>query len=191
MEWQEKTSTSVIVEMVRHQDVKEASKIIAKVFYKASFFAFADAFFLHLLEDEVCDGILGARQHLDEDEFAILVAREGRDGPIIGVVQVSLQTEDDVIQNLPSGAQSYVYISNMAVLPEMRRKGIGSALLSAAEFVGWLWAEHEIVLKVYEDNTAAREFYAQCGYEEIPIRSKDILGMLFAVPKVLLMRRQW
>ena len=189
--WQEKTSPNVVVEVVRDQDVREASKIIAKGFYKAPVFGFFDAFFLHLFEDEVLDIVLSARCERAKDEFAVLVAREEHDAPIIGVVQVSHQTDGDVIQNLPSEVQSYAYISSMAVLPEKRRKGIGSTLLSAAEFVAWIWAKGEIVLNVYENNTAARELYRYCGYEEISMRSNNIFGMLSNEPDILLMRRRW
>ena len=56
-----------------------------------------------------------------------------------------------------------VYIEKIAVAASHRRKGIGRALLDAAE-------GSETVLEVRESNTSAIEFYKSCGFEQIGTR---------------------
>ena len=67
-------------------------------------------------------------------------------------------------------AARYVYdelhITNVAVLPYVRRRGIGESLLSEAIAAararkGCAW----VVLEVRESNVAAQKFYAQAAFE--------------------------
>jgi ribosomal-protein-alanine N-acetyltransferase len=63
-------------------------------------------------------------------------------------------------------------IENVVVGPEMRRKGIGAALVSALverwEAAGGL----AVLLEVRESNQAARALYEKCGFRECGRRSQ-------------------
>lgn len=56
------------------------------------------------------------------------------------------------------------YIANLAVLPELRRKGIASKLLSGAEGIAATWGSDRIFLHVLETNKAAQRLYLNAGY---------------------------
>jgi len=82
---------------------------------------------------------------------------------ILGVIEVGVQDEQDVLQHLPTGMETYAYISSMAVAPHMRRCGIGAALLQAAEQQAVLWGQQLVALHVYETNQRAMKLYQSHG----------------------------
>jgi [ribosomal protein S18]-alanine N-acetyltransferase len=55
----------------------------------------------------------------------------------------------------------------LAVVPHLRRKGIGIALLRAAEEASRARGSVAMYLEVDTRNTAARALYARCGYCEV------------------------
>lgn len=74
-----------------------------------------------------------------------------------------MQDEHDVLQHLPKGVETYAYISSMAVASHMRRSGLGTALLQAAEQQAVLWGQQLLALHVYETNDAAIKLYESHG----------------------------
>jgi ribosomal-protein-alanine N-acetyltransferase len=60
----------------------------------------------------------------------------------------------------------------LAVAPYLRRKGIGSGLLHAAEEASKANGSVEMYLEVDARNTPARALYARCGYREVGRRPK-------------------
>ena len=62
-------------------------------------------------------------------------------------------------------------ILKIAVHPDARRRGVGGALTEAAiRTAQQLHGTERVFLEVRESNTAAREMYRGCGFEEIGIR---------------------
>ncbi|MDX2098719.1 MAG: GNAT family N-acetyltransferase [Leptolyngbyaceae cyanobacterium bins.59] len=59
----------------------------------------------------------------------------------------------------------YLYVSNLAVRVECRRRGIAQQLLLACEHIALSWGFHELYLHVLEDNYQARNLYYKCGYD--------------------------
>lgn len=55
-------------------------------------------------------------------------------------------------------------LSNLAVLPDFRRKRIGSRLVARAEALATEWGFDELLLLVGEENRPARALYAELGY---------------------------
>lgn len=58
-------------------------------------------------------------------------------------------------------------IGNVAVLPEARQKGMGSALLDALIGIGREAGLTVLTLEVRESNSAARSLYARKGFVEV------------------------
>lgn len=83
---------------------------------------------------------------------------------IVGVVEVAVRS-DSYWQ--PS---KYAYLSNLAVLPSYRRRGVAQRLLLASERAVYDWGLRELYLHVLDTNQPARQLYAQAGYG---IRSAD------------------
>lgn len=82
---------------------------------------------------------------------------------ILGVIEVGVQNEQDVLQHMPKGMETYAYISSMAVSSAVRRCGIGAALLQAAEQQATLWGQQLLALHVYETNGPAIKLYESHG----------------------------
>jgi ribosomal protein S18 acetylase RimI-like enzyme len=90
-----------------------------------------------------------------------------RPGSVLGVVEVGVQDEADVLQHLKRGQLpangTYAYITSMAVAPHLRRCGVGRALLQAAEQQAANWEQELVALHVYEANAAAIRLYERHG----------------------------
>ena len=62
------------------------------------------------------------------------------------------------------GGNKYPYLSNLAVHPRDRRRGIGEQLLLTCERTAREWGFHDIYLHVLENNYQARQLYFKLGY---------------------------
>jgi ribosomal protein S18 acetylase RimI-like enzyme len=82
-------------------------------------------------------------------------------------VTALLQATSEVTRHLPGDTSSYVYISSMAVLPTLRRKGIARAMLAAAEQQARLWQVPFLALHVYVNNPTACRLYESCGFQVV------------------------
>jgi ribosomal protein S18 acetylase RimI-like enzyme len=59
----------------------------------------------------------------------------------------------------------HAHIFLLYVIPEHRRKGIGSALMRHAEDWARARGDRQIGLQVFQSNQAARSLYHQLGYQ--------------------------
>ena len=114
---------------------------------------------------------------------AMPASTSGSEGRIVGVTEVSWQTDAEVVDRLgecgavpkrgggPPHPTSgfYPYLSCMAVLPAWRRKRVASALIAEAEREAERWGFRYIALHVYAKNDRARELYSRCGYEVVEV----------------------
>lgn len=57
-----------------------------------------------------------------------------------------------------------LYVSNLAVRPTHRRRGIARQLLLSCERVALSWGFHDLYLHVLENNHQARQLYFKLGY---------------------------
>jgi len=81
-------------------------------------------------------------------------------GSIAGTLELSER------QSWPWQALSpkYVYLSNLAVRVDLRRRGIALSLLVYAEQMALSWQFRDIYLHVMEDNVQARNLYQKAGF---------------------------
>jgi ribosomal protein S18 acetylase RimI-like enzyme len=98
----------------------------------------------------------------------IIVAVDSADA-ILGYVHL-METEDDVL------GRALGYVSIIAVAEAAGGKGIGRALMAAAE----AWARERgypaLVLDVFASNDTARRFYAAQGFAEDSLRLRKVLS---------------
>ena len=89
---------------------------------------------------------------------AVLIASSAS-GERLGFIQ--LETEREFFTAEPQG-----YVANLAVKGESEGKGVGKALMSAAE----TWTKEQgmqhLTLFVFAGNTGARTFYEKLGFAE-------------------------
>ncbi|MEM7727500.1 MAG: GNAT family N-acetyltransferase [Cyanobacteria bacterium P01_A01_bin.45] len=79
---------------------------------------------------------------------------------IVGTVELNLRFSDPWM--LPK--KTFPYLSNLAVHPLYRRKGVASSLLKSCEKVSMAWGFEDIYLHVLENNCKARQLYFKSGY---------------------------
>jgi GNAT superfamily N-acetyltransferase len=74
-------------------------------------------------------------------------------------------------------ASKPLYLTGMAVHPELQRKGIGRLLMKQAEEMARAWPADAIRLDAFDASAGAGPFYAKCGYREVAhvIYKKDPL----------------
>jgi ribosomal protein S18 acetylase RimI-like enzyme len=108
---------------------------------------------------------------LADPERAILVAADGDE--LIGFVHAKLERSPEIPIMVPL---EFAVIDNLVVAPGRRHRGVGTALVRAAEN----WAENrglrEIRLNVWEFNSGARSLYETLHYQTITRRMRKRLN---------------
>ncbi|HEY9734689.1 MAG TPA: GNAT family N-acetyltransferase [Trichocoleus sp.] len=80
----------------------------------------------------------------------------------------------------------YLYLSNLAVHADFRRRGVALQLLKACERVALDWGFSDLYLHVMEDNLQARPLYCKAGYRLVQVNE---LPWLRYAPRRLLMHK--
>ena len=60
-----------------------------------------------------------------------------------------------------------LYLTSMAVTPDLQRKGIGRLCIEEAVKVAKKWPGDAIRLNAYDAAAGAGEFYRKCGFREV------------------------
>ncbi|NJK36420.1 MAG: GNAT family N-acetyltransferase [Oscillatoriales cyanobacterium RM2_1_1] len=81
---------------------------------------------------------------------------------LVGTVELGLRSR---YPWQTSSAHKYLYISNLAVHPQFRNRGIAQELLRQCEQIALNWNFPSIYLHVLEDNAIARRLYRRMGYQ--------------------------
>lgn len=81
-----------------------------------------------------------------------------------------------------------IYLSNVAVREEYRRRGVARQLLKSAEQKAVDWGFREIYLHVMADNSRARHLYEQMGYR-LQHAEVTLLSLLNMQPQRLLLKK--
>lgn len=113
-------------------------------------------------------------------ETTALIALES--GRVVGTIDCAIQPSiTDTTQNLQArpGAKnqaqqrnlpterSQVFLKNLFVLPEQRRRGIARKLVEGAEEFARKERAGVLCLQVDRKNSAARDLYYSCGFEDM------------------------
>lgn len=126
--------------------------------------------------EALVDGFAGAgrRQQNAVGRSAVLLATAG-DGSLVGAVglQVLALTRDGRGERLMSELSAperrqltlRPLLSNLAVEPRWRRRGVATELLRESELLARRWGFDELLLLVLQGNAAARTLYETNGYE--------------------------
>lgn len=87
----------------------------------------------------------------------VLVAEEPGGGPVVGYIVFWLVHDE-------------VHVLNVATALEARRRGVGRALMDAAEEEGRRRGARLATLEVRRSNTAALQLYLGMGYRQVGVR---------------------
>jgi GNAT superfamily N-acetyltransferase len=104
-----------------------------------------------------------------------LIARANR--RIIGTLRLATKKPWAIDTTYFTTAARPLYLTGMAVHPNLQRKGIGRLLLKQAEEIARAWPADAIRLDAFDATAGAGPFYAKCGYREVAhvIYKKDPL----------------
>ncbi len=109
--------------------------------------------------------ILIARSNLPLVRSGEPVRREGR--RIIGALRLATKKPWAIDTSYFTAAVKPLYLTGMAVHPNLQRKGIGRLLLREAEAHALAWPADAIRLDAFDAAAGAGPFYAKCGYREV------------------------
>ena len=92
---------------------------------------------------------------------SIALCNQHGDSQVIGTIEVGMRHAN---HHQPT-QHRYVYISNLAVSRDFRRRGVAQELLTNCEQIAKSWGFTEIHLHVMGDNDRGRNLYEKLGYE--------------------------
>jgi len=95
----------------------------------------------------------------------ILVARANR--RIVGTLRLATKKPWAIDTAYFTPATRPLYLTGMAVHPNLQRQGVGRLLLKKAEAVARAWPADAIRLDAYDAKAGAGAFYAKCGFREV------------------------
>ena len=95
----------------------------------------------------------------------VLVARHGT--VIVGSLRLATKKPWAIDPAYFTAVHRPVYLTDMAVHPDVQQRGIGRALMEAAEMEARRWPGDAIRLDAYDSPAGAGGFYAKCGYREV------------------------
>ena len=104
----------------------------------------------------------GVFWHLRHGE--VLVARD--DGRIVGTLALAKRRPWAIDPSHFTRMRRPLYLTSMAILPALQRKGVGRVIMAAAEQAGRASNMEAIRLDAYEGAPGAGPFYVKCGYTE-------------------------
>ncbi len=87
---------------------------------------------------------------------------------LAGTVEMALRSNElwksDFNASNKRVRSQYLYVSNLAVRPTHRRRGVAKQLLLSCERVALSWGFQDLYLHVLENNHQARQLYFKLGY---------------------------
>lgn len=95
----------------------------------------------------------------------IVVAKKG--ARIVGTLNLQTKKPWAIDVSYFAAVKKAIYLTNMAVVPELQRKGIGTALLEEAAKRVRAWPADAIRLDAFDAAPGAGSFYLRCGFGEV------------------------
>ena len=95
----------------------------------------------------------------------VFVARQR--GKIIAMLTLGTKKPWAIDGKYFTKCQRPLYLTSMAVAPELQRQGIGKRCVAAAMEIARAWPADAIFLDAYDAAAGAGEFYRRCGFREV------------------------
>jgi len=94
-----------------------------------------------------------------------LIARNHRH--IVGTLRLHTKKPWAIDTAYFTAANQPLYLTGMAVHPNLQGKGVGRLLLKEAEAIARAWPADAIRLDAFDSAAGAGAFYAKCGFREV------------------------
>jgi len=126
--------------------------------------------------------------------FAPLVMEDENSGRLIGVIEVSVQRDSEVMRAMGTieglmVTDEYAYLSCMCVESTRRRSGIATTLIRAGESIAKEWGFNLTMLHVYENNRGAMEAYERNGFATLDRPWRTPVDVIKNQQKILMAKR--
>ena len=95
----------------------------------------------------------------------VVVARNG--SRIVATLRLAPKKPWAIDTEYFTSVKKPLYLTTMAVHPEVQRKGVGRQLLEEAKAMAKVWPSDAIRLDAYDTQGGAGDFYAKCGFREV------------------------
>ncbi len=115
----------------------------------------------HRLRSHTSSSLPNSKPH--QQVCSIALCNQQGHSQVIGTIEVGVRNAN---YRQPT-QHRYVYISNLAVSRDFRRRGVAQELLANCEQITKSWGFTEIHLHVMGDNDRGRNLYKKLGYEII------------------------
>ena len=90
-----------------------------------------------------------------------------RQNKIIAMLALGTKKPWAIDKKYFSKCERPIYLTAMAVAPELQRQGIGKLCIGAAKKIVKQWPADAIFLDAYDAVAGAGEFYRKCGFREV------------------------
>lgn len=95
----------------------------------------------------------------------VLIARH--DGALVATLTLATKKPWAIDPAYFTPAPRPLYLTDMAVAPQLQGRGIGRRLLDEATAAAIAWPSDAIRLDAYDTKAGAGAFYARCGFREV------------------------
>ena len=95
----------------------------------------------------------------------VIIARKGT--RIVGTLNLQTKKPWAIDVSYFTPVEKALYLTGMAVLPAMQKRGVGRALLEEAAKISRAWPADAIRLDAWDADAGAGPFYAKCGFREL------------------------
>jgi GNAT superfamily N-acetyltransferase len=95
----------------------------------------------------------------------VVIAKRGK--TIVGTLNLQTKKPWAIDVSYFTPVKKALYLTGMAVTPEMQRKGVGKLLLKEVERHAQSFPAGAIRLDAFDADAGAGGFYAKCGYREV------------------------
>ena len=108
----------------------------------------------------------GVLNHMRMPRFSriVIACQERR---IVGTLRLATKKPWAIDITYFTQAEKPLYLTGMAVQPDLQGKGIGRILMKEAEAVARAWPADAIRLDAFDAAAGAGPFYSKCGYREV------------------------
>ncbi len=95
----------------------------------------------------------------------VMLARDG--DRVVGTVRLATKRPWAIDPAYFTAVPKALYLTDMAVVPDLQRRGIGRRCLEHTRAAAKAWPADVIRLDAYDGPAGAGEFYARCGFREV------------------------
>jgi len=107
----------------------------------------------------------------------VLLARQGAD--IVGTVRLVVAKQWAIDSSAFTPAKTALYVLGLATAPDVRRRGVGRALMEAAKEKARSWPAQALWLDAYDHPAGAGFFYKACGFREVGPGTHGVVPLIF------------